>query len=64
MFQIATIKEEFAKYCPEIADKMKLDYQQFITEFDTMPDLPIDIAIMEKTDKSMVIPMIINRSDI
>jgi mannose-1-phosphate guanylyltransferase/mannose-6-phosphate isomerase len=64
MFQLGTIKKEFAQYCPKIANQINLDYDLFIEQFGNMPDVPIDIAIMEKTKKSMVVPMIINRSDI
>ena len=64
MFRIDTIKQEFEKYCPEISKKFTLNRNDFLTDFESMPSISIDYAVMEKTNKSVVVPMNLNRSDL
>lgn len=64
MFRIDTIKEEFEKYCPEIYKKFNLNRNDFLADFGNMPSISIDYAVMEKTTKSVVVPMNLNRSDL
>lgn len=53
MFKVSTIIEEFEKYCPEISQCIKnikcSGNTVPFTEFDKMPNISIDYAIMEKS---------------
>jgi len=64
-FTVKTILEEFRKYIPKIYDYIKkLNFENFINYFERMPDISIDYAIMEKTDKAVVLPVNIIWSDV
>ncbi len=64
-FSIKTILEEFKKYSPDIFDLInKNTFEELINNFKNMPDISIDYAIMEKTDKAVVVPMDIAWSDV
>lgn len=57
MFSITTIQEEFAKYMPEIASIVQKGYQYTVNNFSQMPDISIDYAVAEKSQKMMMIPL-------
>ncbi|WP_457640395.1 mannose-1-phosphate guanylyltransferase/mannose-6-phosphate isomerase [Persephonella sp.] len=64
-FSIKTIFEEFEKYTPEIFEFIKdKSYEEILMSFDQMPDISIDYAVMEKTDKAVVLPLHIIWSDV
>jgi len=61
MFSVATFKEQMAKYMPEIQKvlseiDMKSTTIPFMT-YDKMPNISIDYALMEKSDKIVVVPL-------
>tara|TARA_Y100000589_G_scaffold330619_1_gene380832 strand:- start:1333 stop:2778 length:1446 start_codon:yes stop_codon:yes gene_type:complete len=74
MFKAKTILEEVKKYAPDILStckdsifksKLDLDFQRIDKEsFKSCPDISIDFAIMEKTEKGTVIPLDAGWSDI
>jgi len=64
MFSIKTMKDEFRKYCPDIAKIIDLSYEEFLTGFDGLEKTSIDYAIMEKTNNIALIPMNVIRSDV
>ncbi|HIE58347.1 MAG TPA: mannose-1-phosphate guanylyltransferase/mannose-6-phosphate isomerase, partial [Hydrogenothermaceae bacterium] len=65
VFSIKTILKELEKYLPEIYKKIKNEsFNEILAKFDSMPDVSIDYAIMEKTDKIAVIPVDLNWSDV
>ncbi len=63
-FSIKTIMNEFEKYAPDIFELIdnKL-FDEVIDNFDKMPEISIDYAVMEKTDKACVLPLDITWSD-
>ncbi|MBK3333189.1 mannose-1-phosphate guanylyltransferase/mannose-6-phosphate isomerase [Persephonella atlantica] len=64
-FSIKTILEEFKKHAPEIYNQMETQtFEELIMNFEDMPDISIDYAIMEKTDKALVLPLDIMWSDV
>lgn len=63
-FTIGTIIEELKKYAPEIEELMKKSFDDILKEFDKMPSLSIDYAVMEKSDRVVTIPMDLYWSDI
>lgn len=57
MFSIATMQAELTKYIPSIIDITKKGYQYTVDNFVNMPDISIDYAVAEKSQKMMMIPM-------
>lgn len=57
MFSIATMQAEFTKYMPAIIDIIQNGYQYTVDNFVNMPDISIDYAVAEKSQKMMMIPM-------
>lgn len=64
LFRIDTMKEEFKAFAPEIYDHMQLPFDQFVARFSELPKISIDYAVMEKTKKSILIPMDLEWSDL
>lgn len=57
MFSIATMQAELTKYMPAIIDIIQNGYQYTVDNFINMPDISIDYAVAEKSQKMMMIPM-------
>lgn len=57
MFSIATMQAELTKYMPVIIDITQNGYQYAVDNFVNMPDISIDYAVAEKSQKMMMIPM-------
>lgn len=65
VFSIKTFLEELEKYSPEIYNLINSrTFEEVIMDFSEMPDISIDYVIMEKTSKSVVIPLDIVWSDV
>lgn len=63
-FSIKTMMEEFEKYVPAIRKALDLGFDEFISGFQDMPDISIDYAIAEKSDRMAVLPLDIFWNDI
>ncbi|SNR60727.1 mannose-1-phosphate guanylyltransferase/mannose-6-phosphate isomerase [Desulfurobacterium atlanticum] len=64
-FTIKTIFEEFKKNAPEIYEKVENStFEEVLENFESMPDTSIDYAVMEKTEKGVVLPLDITWSDV
>lgn len=57
VFSIATMQAELTKYMPAIIDITQSGYQYAVDNFINMPDISIDYAVAEKSQKMMMIPM-------
>lgn len=57
MFSIATMQAELTKYMPTIIDIIQNGYRYAVDNFVNMPDISIDYAVAEKSQKMMMIPM-------
>lgn len=57
MFSIATMRAELTKYMSAIIDITQNGYQYTVDNFINMPDISIDYAVAEKSQKMMMIPM-------
>lgn len=57
MFSIATMQDELTKYMPAIIDITQNGYQYTVDNFINMPDISIDYAVAEKSQKMIMIPM-------
>ncbi|NPA58394.1 MAG: mannose-1-phosphate guanylyltransferase/mannose-6-phosphate isomerase [Aquificae bacterium] len=65
MFTIGTILEELRVHAPEIFSLIDgKTFEQVVEEFENMPDISIDYAVMEKTKRAAVLPMDIVWSDV
>ncbi len=63
-FTASVITNELKKYIPEIGNNLDLSYVEFLEKFMDFPDISIDYAVMEKTDKAVLLPLNILWSDI
>ncbi|MDD5773351.1 MAG: mannose-1-phosphate guanylyltransferase/mannose-6-phosphate isomerase [bacterium] len=63
-FTIGTIIEELRKYAPQIEKLLEKNFDDMLKEFDKMPSLSIDYAVMEKSERVVTIPMDLYWSDI
>ena len=57
MFSIIPMQAELIKYMPAIIDITQNGYQYTVDNFTNMPDISIDYAVAEKSQKMMMIPM-------
>ncbi|WP_018999422.1 mannose-1-phosphate guanylyltransferase/mannose-6-phosphate isomerase [Megamonas rupellensis] len=57
MFSMATMQAELTKHMPTIIDITQKGYQYTVDNFFYMPDISIDYAVAEKSQKMMMIPM-------
>jgi mannose-1-phosphate guanylyltransferase / mannose-6-phosphate isomerase len=64
LFHIGTLMQEMQRYCPTISEKLQHSFEQCLAEFTEMPDISIDYALMEKSQKTVVIPLDITWSDV
>ena len=64
-FTVKTILEELEKHASEIYEKIEnRTFEEVLESFESMPDISIDYAVMEKTDKAVVLPLDITWSDV
>lgn len=63
-FTIKCFLNELADYQPEIFRLASVDYQQFLANFNSMPNISIDYAVAEKSSKTVVIPFTASWNDI
>ncbi|MGQ3683798.1 MAG: mannose-1-phosphate guanylyltransferase/mannose-6-phosphate isomerase [Candidatus Loosdrechtia sp.] len=63
-FTIGTIMGELEKYAPQIHKELAKGYDEMISTFIQMPDISIDYAVMEKSDKVVTLPLDLYWNDI
>jgi len=63
-FGIGTIIDEFANHAPQIMKMLGLSFEKMLLDFDRMPDISIDYAVMEKSDKVLTLPLDLYWNDI
>lgn len=63
-FTVETFLEELRTYQPEIYQLLQSSFETVVYEFDKMPSISMDYAIMEKSDRVVVIPMELSWSDV
>ncbi len=57
MFSIKTMQNEFTKFTPEIMEIINHGYEYTKNNFSQMPNISIDYAVAEKSQKMMMMPM-------
>jgi mannose-1-phosphate guanylyltransferase/mannose-6-phosphate isomerase len=63
-FQIQTMLEEFQTFCPEISHCLDRSFKELESHFEKLPNISIDYAVMEKSKKTVVLPMNLSWTDI
>ena len=63
-FSIGTMIEEFAQYAPEIKKMLDMSFDDLLANFDQMPDISLDYAVAERSDRMAVLPMDVYWNDI
>lgn len=63
-FSIRSFFQELAKYQPEISETISAGYSNTLENFDQMPNISIDYAIAEKSDRVIMIPFSLYWNDI
>ncbi len=65
MFSVETFFRELKKYRKDVYDFFSnRNLEQIINDFGSLPDISIDYAVMEKTDKAVCVPADIKWSDV
>ena len=63
-FSIATIKDEYLRHAPTIHEMLLKPYDEMVDRFGQMPDISLDYAVMEKSDKAALLPLDLYWNDI
>lgn len=63
-FSISAIMEEFRKYAPGIKQMLDMSFDEMIKNFNRMPDISIDYAVAEKSDRVVTLPLNLYWNDI
>ena len=63
-FKVGTIIEEFKKHIPELSKIFDKPFKEVVKTFHKLPNISIDYAVMEKTDRGVLLPVDIFWSDI
>ncbi|MBI5026298.1 MAG: mannose-1-phosphate guanylyltransferase/mannose-6-phosphate isomerase [Nitrospirae bacterium] len=63
-FSIGTMIKEFKRYVPEITKIASMNFNEMAASFNQMPEISIDYAVMEKSDKVVTLPLDLYWNDI
>jgi mannose-1-phosphate guanylyltransferase / mannose-6-phosphate isomerase len=63
-FSIGTMIDEFTNYAPDIKEMLDLNLDELVSNFHEMPDISIDYAVAEKSDRIVIMPLDIYWNDI
>jgi mannose-1-phosphate guanylyltransferase/mannose-6-phosphate isomerase len=63
-FSIGTMIEEFGRYKPEIREMLKLSLDDLRSKFEEMPNISIDYAVAERSDRIVILPLDLYWNDI
>jgi len=64
VFSIGTMMDELREYAPAIRDMLSKSFDETHVEFHKMPDISIDYAVMEKSERVVVLPLSLYWNDI
>ncbi len=64
VFSIGTMLKELERYALEINELASMGFEGMVAKFDRMPDISIDYAVMEKSDKVVTLPLDLYWNDI
>jgi mannose-1-phosphate guanylyltransferase / mannose-6-phosphate isomerase len=63
-FKIQTILDELSAFSPEIVQCFENSFDEFERHFEKMPSVSIDYAVMERSKKTVVLPIDLRWSDV
>jgi mannose-1-phosphate guanylyltransferase/mannose-6-phosphate isomerase len=63
-FQAGVFMEELERHAPGIHAIASLGYARAVEEFESMPDISVDFAVMEQSDRVVTMPMDIYWNDV
>lgn len=63
-FSIGTMAEELRRYAPDIRNMLDLSFDRMVSDFKQMPEISIDYAVAEKSEKIVILPLDIYWNDI
>lgn len=63
-FSIGVIKNEYLRHAPRIHEMLLKPYDEMVDRLSQMPDISLDYAIMEKSDRVVVLPLNLYWNDI
>ncbi|MFH1227259.1 MAG: mannose-1-phosphate guanylyltransferase/mannose-6-phosphate isomerase [Planctomycetota bacterium] len=63
-FTIGTMEKELSKYAPDVFQIYQTGYDKILSEFSRMPNISIDYAVMEKSDRVVTMPMNLYWNDV
>jgi len=64
VFSIGAMKEEFARYSPALFESVGSDLDTMVSMFGRLPNISIDYAVIEKSERTAVLPLSLYWSDI
>ncbi len=63
-FRIRTMMEEIERYAPAVRKMLDLNFDGVVAQFNRMPDISIDYAVMEKSDRVSMLPLDLYWNDV
>jgi len=63
-FSIGTITDELKKFAPKIYQMLNKSFDEMMVQFNEMPEISIDYAVMEKSDRVTLLPLDLHWNDI
>jgi mannose-1-phosphate guanylyltransferase/mannose-6-phosphate isomerase len=64
VFSIGTMKEEFACHSPALFESLGSDLDTMVSTFGNLPNISTDYAVMEKSERTAVLPLDLYWNDI
>jgi mannose-1-phosphate guanylyltransferase len=62
--KVSTLREEFARYLPEIYDHLQGGFSEYIQSYPELPSISLDYGIAEKSARMAVVPSDFGWSDL
>ncbi len=63
-FSIGTMAEELRRYAPDIRNMLDLSFDRMVSDFKQMPEISIDYAVAEKSERIVILPLDVYWNDI
>jgi len=63
-FSIGTMIKELKSHAPDVCSRIDAEYEDMMSDFKQMPDISIDYAVMEKSDRVVTMPLDLYWNDI
>jgi mannose-1-phosphate guanylyltransferase / mannose-6-phosphate isomerase len=64
LFQIGTFLKEIALFCPEMGPLCVGGFEEMVSAFADMPSISIDYALIERSSKTVCLPLDVSWSDV